>query len=324
MKFFRHVNARTVDEVIALLESGGGRARVIAGGTDLLGILKDEILPDYPETLINLKPNKNLEYIREDGGVLKIGTLTKLEDIVHSPLIQERCKILSDTAKSVASPQIRNLGTIGGNICQDVRCLYYRYPHQIGKRMLCKRKGGKTCFAVAGDNRFSSIMGGKGCFAVCPSDMAIALTALDAKVLAAGPDGIRAIPIRDFYTDSGNIVGTSEIITEFQVKSPPEDEKTIFLKFRLRNAIDFAIVSVASAITVREGICKEARIALGAVAPVPTRAISAEEYLKNKELTEEAAQAAADMAIETARPMSMNAYKVQITRKLVTQAIKAY
>ena len=323
MKAFNHVNAGTIDEAIALLKSGDGRARVIAGGTDLLGILKDEILPDYPETLINLKSIKNLEYIKEDGGILKIGALTKLEDIVHSPLIRERCKVLSDTAKSVASPQIRNLGTIGGNICQDVRCLYYRYPHQIGKRMLCKRKGGKTCFAVAGDNRFSSIMGGKGCFAVCPSDMAIALTALDAEIVAAGPDGIRTIPIRDFYTESGNILGTSGIITEFHIKSPPKEEKTIFLKFRLRDAIDFAIVSVASAMTVAEGACKEARIVLGAVAPVPTRAGCAEAFLKSKKLTEEIAQAAAGMAIETARPMSMNAYKIQITRKLVTQAIKA-
>jgi xanthine dehydrogenase YagS FAD-binding subunit len=217
MKAFHHVNARTIDEVIALLESGGGRARVIAGGTDLLGILKDQILPDYPETLINLKSIKNLEYIREDGGVLKIGALTKLEDIVHSPLIRERCQVLSDTAKSVASPQIRNLGTMGGNICQDVRCLYYRYPHQIGKRMLCKRKGGKTCFAVAGDNRFSSVMGGKGCFAVCPSDMAITLTALDADIVLAEPGGTRIVPIRDFDTDSGNILGKSGIITEFQI-----------------------------------------------------------------------------------------------------------
>jgi xanthine dehydrogenase YagS FAD-binding subunit len=323
MKAFHHVNAGTVDEAIALLESGNGRARVIAGGTDLLGILKDRILPDYPETVINLKSIKNLEYIKEDGGILKIGVLTKLEDIVHSPLIQERCKVPSDTAKSVASPQIRNLGTIGGNICQEVRCLYYRYPHQIGERMLCKRKGGKSCFAVAGDNRFCSIMGGKGCFAVCPSDMATTLTALDADILVAEPGGTRIIPIRDFYTDSGNILGTSEIITEFQVKSPPKDERIIFLKFRLRNAIDFAIVSVASAITVAEGACKEARIVLGAVAPVPTRAGCTEAFLKSKKLTEEIAQAAAGLAIETARPMSMNAYKIQITRKLVTQAIKA-
>jgi xanthine dehydrogenase YagS FAD-binding subunit len=323
MKAFHHVNAGTVDEAISLLKSGGGRARVIAGGTDLLGVLKDEILPGYPETLINLKSIKNLEYIREDGGVLKIGALTKLEDIVHSPLIRESCKVLSDTAKSVASPQIRNLGTIGGNICQDVRCLYYRYPHQIGKRMLCKRKGGKTCFVVAGHNRFSSIMGGKGCFAVCPSDMAIALTALDAEIVAAGPDGIRAIPIREFYTDSGKVLVNTEIIIEFHIRPVPKETRAIFLKFRLREAIDFAIVSVASAIAVVEGVCREARIVLGAVAPVPSRAISAEEYLKDKELTEEIAQAAAGMAIDSAKPMSMNAYKIQIARELVTQAIKA-
>ena len=323
MKAFRHLNAGTVDEAIALLESGDGRARVIAGGTDLLGILKDRILPDYPETVINLKSIKDLEYIKGDGGILKIGALTKLEDIVHSPVIREKYKVLSDTAKSVASLQIRNLATIGGNICQDVHCLYYRYPHQIGERMLCRRKGGKSCPAVAGDNRFSSIMGGKGCFAVCPSDMAITLTALDADVTVAGWDGIRTIPIRDFYTDSGNILGKSGIITEFLVPALRKDEKTIFLKFRLRNAIDFAIVSVASAITVAGGVCKEARIVLGAVAPVPTRAGCAEAFLKSKKLTEEIAQEAAGLAIETARPMSMNAYKIQITRKLVTQAIEA-
>ena len=321
MKAFHHVNAGTVDDAIALLKSGGDRARVIAGGTDLLGILKDQILPDYPETVINLKSIKNLEYIKEEGGILKIGALTKLEDLDHSPLIRERYKILSDTAKSVASPQIRNLGTIGGNICQDVRCLYYRYPHQIGKRMVCRRKGGKSCFVVAGDNRFSSIMGGKGCFAVCASDMAIALTALDADVLAAEPDGIRTIPIRDFYTDSGTILGNSGIITEFHIKPPPKEEKTIFLKFRLRDAIDFAIVSVASVMTVTEGVCKEARIVLGAVAPVPIRAGSAEAFLKGKELTQEVAEKAAGLSTEKAKPLSMNAYKIQIAKKLVTKAI---
>jgi xanthine dehydrogenase YagS FAD-binding subunit len=323
MKAFHHVNAGTVDEAIALLKSGGGRAKVIAGGTDLLGILKDKILPDYPETLINLKSIKNLEYIKEDGGILKIGALTKLEDIVHSPLIRERCKVLSDTARSVASPQIRNLGTIGGNICQDVRCLYYRYPHQIGERMVCRRKEGKSCFAVAGDNRFSSIMGGKGCVAVCVSDMIITLTVLDADIVATGPGGIRTVPIRDFCTPSGNTLGKSEIITEFHVKPSPKEERIFFLKFRLRDAIDFAIVSVASALTVAEGVCKEARIVLGAVAPVPTRAAGAEAFLKNKELTVEIAQEAAGLVVEKAKPLSMNAYKIQITKELVKQSIMA-
>jgi xanthine dehydrogenase YagS FAD-binding subunit len=189
--------------------------------------------------------------------------------------------------------------------------------------MLCKRKGGKSCLAVAGDNRFCSIMGGKGCFAVCPSDMAITLTALDADIIAAGPDGIRTIPIRDFYTNSGNILGKSEIITEFLVPALPKDEKTIFLKFRLRNAIDFAIVSVASAITVAEGVCKEARIVLGAIAPVPTRADASEDFLKGKKLTQETAEQASNMAVEKTKPLSKNAYKIQITKKLVKQSIMA-
>lgn len=323
LKAFNHVNAGTVDEALAILKSGDGRVKVIAGGTDLLAILKDKILPDYPETVINLKSIQNLEYIKEDEGVLKVGALTKLDDIVHSPLIRERSNILSDTAKSVASPQIRNLGTIGGNLCQDVRCMYYRYPDQIGQRMICKRKGGKTCYAVAGDNRFHSIMGGKGCFAVCPSDMAIALTALNADVRVAGEDESRMIPISDFYISSGNVLGEAEIITELLIPCLRKDERTSFLKFRLRDAIDFAVVSVASAITIAEGICKEARIVLGAVAPVPIRASTSEEFLKGKKPTPEAAEQAAGMALEKAKPLSMNAYKIPIAKNLVKQAIMA-
>lgn len=323
MKVFNHVNARTVDEVIGLLASCDGETKVIAGGTDLLGILKDKILPDYPGTIINLKCIENLDYIKEDGAGLKIGALTRLEDIVQSPIIRERYGILSDAAKQVATPQIRNLGTIGGNLCQDVRCLYYRYPHQIGERILCKRKGGRTCLAVKGDNRFSAIMGGKKCFAVCPSDMAIALTALNADIKVAGMDGSKMIPVGGFYTTSGNVLGKAEIITEFLVPPPLKDQRTNFLKFRLRDAIDFAIVSVASAITMEEGSCKEARIVLGAVAPVPTRASVSEEFLKGKEPTEEVAEQAAGMAVEKAKPLSMNAYKIQIAKKLVKQSIMA-
>jgi len=198
MKAFNHVNARTIDEAIGLLRSYDGHGKVIAGGTDLLGTLKDKILPDYPKTIINLKGIKNLDDTIEDGAGLKVGALTRLEDIVQSPIVRERYKILSDAAKSVATPQIRNLGTIGGNLCQDVRCLYYRYPHQIGKRILCKRKGGRTCLAVAGDNRFSAIMGGKGCFAVCPSDMAVALAALNADIKVAGVDGSKMVPFCNY------------------------------------------------------------------------------------------------------------------------------
>lgn len=323
MKAFHHVNARTVDEAVGLLKSGDGESKVIAGGTDLLGILKDKILPYYPGTIINLKCIENLDYVEEDTGGLKIGSLTRLDDIVRSPVVRERYSILADAAKAVATPQIRNLGTIGGNLCQDVRCLYYRYPHQIGERILCKRKGGKSCLAVAGDNRLSSIMGSKGCFAVCPSDMAIALTALNADIRITGTDGSKMVPVRDFYTTSGNVLGKAEIITEVLVPPSPEDERAVFLKFRLRDAIDFAIVSVASAFYMEDGLCNEARIVLGAVAPVPVRASASEEFLKGRQLTEEAAEKAAGMALEKARPLSMNAYKIPIARMLVKQSIMA-
>ena len=141
MKTFNHVNASSVQEAIELLKSSGGAAQAMAGGTDLLGILKDRILPEYPETIINLKTIGDLAYIKEDETGLRLGGLTKLEDIAQSQVIGSKYGIIAEAAKTVASPQIRNLGTLGGNLCQDVRCLFYRYPHQIGGRLLCKRKG---------------------------------------------------------------------------------------------------------------------------------------------------------------------------------------
>ena len=143
MKPFKHINVKTINEAVTLSKEYKERAKLIAGGTDLLGILKDRILPHYPDTIINLKTIQNLDYIKEDGDRLKIGALTRLEEMARSPVIRERYGILADAAKAVATPQIRNLGTIGGNLCHDVRCMYYRYPHQMGGRILCKRKAGR-------------------------------------------------------------------------------------------------------------------------------------------------------------------------------------
>ncbi len=177
MKAFNHVNARTIAEAVELLRKGGGLARPIAGGTDLLGILKDSVLPTYPETLVNLKTIRDLDCIREDDQGVKIGALARLADIVESPIVLKRCRLLADAARSVATPQVRNIATIGGNLGQEVRCWYYRYPHQIGGRILCARKGGceslvspadapdkdrgKGCSAMTGENRYHSIFGGQ-------------------------------------------------------------------------------------------------------------------------------------------------------------------
>jgi NADPH-dependent glutamate synthase beta subunit-like oxidoreductase len=175
MRSFKHMNARTVDEACTLLGKYKGKAVLNAGGTDLLSTLKGEHLLNYPEAVINIKTISGLDYIKEESGVLKIGALAKLSDIARSPLLRRCCKALVEAVRSVATPQIRNTATIGGNLCQDLRCWYYRYPHQIGGPILCLRKGGKICNALTGDNRYHSIFGGSGvdvypCSSNCPAN----------------------------------------------------------------------------------------------------------------------------------------------------------
>ena len=178
MRSFKHINAWTVDEACTLLGKYKGKAMLNAGGTDLLSTLKGDYLSNYPEVVINLKTISGLDYIKEESGVLKIGALTKLSDIAKSPLLRSSTKALVEAVRSVATPQVRNSATIGGNLCQDVRCWYYRYPHQIGGPLFCLRKGGKLCNALTGDNRYHSIFGTAGfatypCSSNCPAHVNI-------------------------------------------------------------------------------------------------------------------------------------------------------
>lgn len=176
MKYFEHESAATFDEAVSLLkESPKGKTVVMAGGSDLIGVLKEQILEDYPEKVVDLKTVRGGEYIKQDGDTIEIGALTKLCDIVKSDLLNEKAPVLSQAARSVATPLIRNVATMGGNICQDVRCWFYRYPHGIGGRMDCMRKGGKECYSVMGDNRYHSIFGGMKvhttpCSVQCPAN----------------------------------------------------------------------------------------------------------------------------------------------------------
>ncbi|MDD5243671.1 MAG: FAD binding domain-containing protein [Syntrophorhabdaceae bacterium] len=321
MRSFAHINARTIDEAIALLRRYRGRAVLNAGSTDLLSTLKGEYLSRYPEVVINLKSVPDLDYIRDDDGLLRIGALARLSDIVRSPLISSNCRVLADAARSVASPQIRNAATIGGNLCQDVRCWYYRYPRHIGGAIQCARKGSGPCLAVKGDNRYHAIMNGKRCFAVCPSDTAVALAVLDACIHVSGPEGDRTIAITDFFGPLTNDLKAYEIVREIEVPKVSVSAVQTFLKFTVREPIDFAIVSVASVITREEGMCTDARIALGAVAPGPVRASKAEEMLKGNRIDEEIAARAAEQALAGARPLSKNVYKIEIARTLVKRAI---
>jgi len=321
MRPFTHFNARTVKGACALLAKYDGRAVLNAGGTDLLSTLKGENLFEYPEAVINIKAITGLDDIVERKGTLRIGALTKLSALVNTPLLNERYPALAEAARTVATPQIRNAATLGGNLCQDVRCWYYRYPRHIGGPILCARKGKGPCLAVKGDNRYHALMGAKKCFAVCPSDTAVALAALDGQISIVGKEGERRIAVTDFYHPLENSLKRGEMVTGVEMPSVEKESRQAFLKFTLRKPVDFAIVSVATVITAKGGVCVDARIALGAVAAGPVRATKAEKILVGRPVDETAAADAAEAALAGAKPLSMNAYKIEIAKTLVKRAI---
>jgi len=322
VKEFKHFNAYSIDEAVSLLGSYGDRAYVIAGGTDLLGKMKDAILPTYPEAVINIKTIPDLNYITQSDGMLKIGALTTLAEIAHSEAVRSRCLALAQAACGAASPQIRNMGTIAGNICQDIRCWYYRNQNN---KFSCLRKGGGRCYAIKGDNRYHSIFGGSvsgGCMAVHPSDTAPALVALDAKVVTSS----RMIDAQDFFEVKPvktTVLRTDEIVTEIQVPEPPTGTSSTFLKFALRESIDFPIVNCAAMITVKDSKVAGARICLNAVHVVPYRAVGAEKVVTGKSLNEAVAEEAGQAAVAQAKPLEHNKYMVAVARALVKRAILA-
>ena len=317
MQTFKHINATTVDQAATALKDG--KAALVAGGTDLLGILKDAVLPTYPETLVNLKTIASLDSISDDNSGLKIGSLVKLSSIARHATIQEKFTALAQAAGAVGSPDLRNMGTIGGNICQQVRCWYYRAS---GNYFNCLRKTGNTCYAITGDHRYHSIFGAaSGCIAVNPSDVAPALVAMGASIKT----NKRTIAAQDFFvpTGTGTALASDEIVTEVQVPALPTGAKSAFVKFAARKSIDFPIANCAAVITQSGGAVTAASIVLNAVAGAPRLATTAETYLVGKTITEDSAQAAGDAAVEAAAAFSGNKYIVQIARTMVKRAILA-
>jgi xanthine dehydrogenase YagS FAD-binding subunit len=322
MRKFVHVNARTIDEAVSLLQRYGGKASVMAGGTDLLGKMKDEILPTYPEVIINLKSIPGLDFIREEEGVLRIGALTRLEDIAANSVVRSKYRALAEAARRTASPHIREMGTIGGNICQDIRCWYYRNPHN---RFPCLRKGGGRCYAIEGDNRYHSIFDSSvkgGCLAVHPSDTAPALVALNAVVQTSR----RSIAAEEFFevgVTKTTVLEQDEIVTEIRIQAPSAETKSSFVKFASRKTIDFPIVNCAAMITTSGGKVSGARICLNTVYVMPYRATKAEESIRGEGIEEATARAAGDAAVSDAKPLRHNKYMVQIAKTLVERVILA-
>jgi len=315
---FIHINAVSVSDAVAALAKYGADGTVIAGGTDLIGELQRRNLTNPPKYIVNLKTIPSMDYIKEDAGVLKIGALAKLDDIVNSTIIQSKYSVLSQAARKVGSWQIRNMGTIGGNICQEVRCWYFQaYKNAFN----CLRKDPKgQCFALSGDHRWQhSIFGAaSGCVAANVSDTAPALIALNANIVT----NKKTYTAETFFDGFKNtVLAVDEIVTEIQITPPAAGSKQVFVKASIRKAVDFALVSCAMVITPGTGAITSARVALGGVAPVPRRATKVEDALKGQTISAALADTAAAAAVDGASALPQNKYKLQMTKGLVKRAL---
>ncbi|MBZ5589984.1 MAG: xanthine dehydrogenase family protein subunit M [Acidobacteriia bacterium] len=317
---FNYVRPSSLADAVRQLSTPN--ARVHAGGTDLLGCLRDGVFA--ADTLVSLSAIEELRGIRPslDGG-LAIGAMTTLSEVAADPRVADRYPVLSRAVAAAASPQLRNQGTIGGNICQRPRCWYYRADFH------CARKGGEKCYAAEGENQFHCIFGGEVCFYVHPSDVAPALVALEALVRISGPAGARSVSAETFFVPPSKdytretVLGPGEIVTEVVLPAQPRGTRGSYRKVRARGAWDFALAGAAVVATLTDGRVTRARIVLSGVAPIPWRVPAAERVLVGQRLSAKSAARAAATAVEGAQPLAQNAYKVEMLRGAVEEALAA-
>jgi xanthine dehydrogenase YagS FAD-binding subunit len=315
---FRYVRPTTLDEALAQLGAPGAAAH--AGGTDLLGCLRDGVYD--VETVVSLTHIPELRGIRTTGADLRIGALTPLTEVARHPLVLERHAALAQAAVAVGSPQLRNQGTLGGNLCQRPRCWYFRGD------FACLRKGGDRCYAIGGEDRYHCVFGGGPCFMVHPSDTAAALVALGARVTVAGPRLPRTVPLESFFVSpeqnltKENILEPGELVTEVVIPAPAAGSVSGYRKVRARASWDFALAAVAVALSLTQGKVSAARLVLGAAAPVPWRAERAERALVGNRLDTRTITRAAAAAVEGATPLEQNGYKVAMLRGLTQEVLQ--
>jgi xanthine dehydrogenase YagS FAD-binding subunit len=329
MNAFEWINAANVGEAVQALKpaAAGGdlddAPRPIAGGQDILTTMKDYLT--RPSRLVNLKTIRGLDRIEGSAKTgLRIGALVTLSEIEENNVIRQSFPGLAEAAHSVGTEQIRNLGTIGGNLCQRPRCWYFRLEEAV-----CLKKGGTECFSYSGENKYNAIFGGGPSYIVHPSDLAPMLLALGASVAVAGPQGKRTIALEKFFTlpSEGNVrrenvLANDEIITEVQVPASVFAAHSSYLKFKERDSMDFAMAAVAAAVALQPNkTIKEARIVLGGVAPIPWRVPQAEQFLAGKALSENVLNETATLALKGAQPLAKNAYKIPLTQTLIRRAL---
>ncbi len=316
---FEWSDARTIEEAIAQLNR---KSIAKAGGIDLMDRLKEGL--DSPSRLVNIRTIAGLDYVREDSGWLRIGPLVTMATIAEHPVIRKRYTVLAEAALRAATPQIRNMATVAGNLLQRPRCWYFR-----SDQFHCLRKGGERCFAQDGENDYHAIFDNSVCAIVHPSAAACALTALGAKVEVRGRKGTREITLDDLFVrpeqdvTREHVLEDDELLTEIRVPAAGPSVRTAYSKFGQKESFDWPLAEVAVVLDQRGGMVRKASVVLGAAAPVPWRATGAEKALAGKAVNGQTAREAATAAMQGATPLSQNAYKIPMFEAAVRRTILA-
>jgi len=320
VKAFAYVNAASEKEAIGVLGPDREKVMILAGGQDLLARMKDYVA--QPDRVVNVKNALDATITATPDGGLKIGAAVKIADLAEHAQVAKLYPVIAKAAGEVGTPQIRNQGTVGGNINQRPRCWYFR-----NEEFFCLKKGGNRCFAPAGENQFHAIFGNGPTHIVHPSSLAVPAVAYGAKFRLAGPNGERIVDARDYFTmptmanvRTENVLAADELFTHI-ILPPPGNVKTGHYEVRYKSSHDWPIAFATVVLAMEGATIKSARVVMGAVAPVPWRAQAAEQALAGKRIDEATAAAAAEAALQGARPMSRNGYKVQVAKTAVRRAI---
>jgi len=322
VKAFTNANARDLTQAMTLIRQARDARRSVAvagGGSDLLGMMKEGLVS--PDVVVHLRSIKSLDRITVKNGAT-IGGETTLDAIAASAAIRRDYRVLAEAAESVATPQIRNVATIAGNVCQRPWCWYYRNGFK------CLKNGGTTCYSVNGENEFHAIFGGGPSYIVHPSDTAPALVALDATFRIVGPGGERRVPAADFFTlptvdaSRENVLKDGDVLAEIVLPASAAGARSAYHKILDREAWTHAVVSAAVVLDMDKDVCRRARVVLGGVAPIPWRLPEVEKQLTGKRITPDVAASAGEAAVAGARPLAKNGYKVPLTRNMVRRTLE--
>lgn len=314
MNSFAYVTAQTPESAVELVKDDG---RFLAGGMDLLGELKESLVA--PKTLVNVKALPGTTAI-DTGTTYRIGANVTLTALASHPDVRRVAPGLADAAAEVGSPQIRNVATVGGNLAQHSRCWYYRH-----RDIQCRKKGGPLCYARQGESKYHSLFTGSMCVSPCVSNLAVALAALDARVIVQRGRRTQALSIADLYASAWrnhrvhNSLDASDLILRIEVT--PSAKRSAYVQVAEKGDFDWALVSCAAAAEIKGGTLRRPRIALGAIAPIPWQVDAANAFLEGKPVSTETAQQAADILLRDASPFGDNAYKLPIAKALVRRTL---